>query len=157
VERVRPGPIASFLFAACASVACSTSKSSPPPSASPDDAGGGAADSAAPPAQDAGPTFDFSALSAQLFRGQWKSGGVVVMVNGQMVFEKYAAGFDEKKRPITYSVSKTIGSALVGIAIGDGLMKLADSVCKYVPAPTGADPTYCDTTVENVLQMTSGL
>jgi len=107
---------------------------------------------------DSGPaSYDFKGLDAYLFEGQWKTEGVVVMKDGQLIHEKYAAGFDAQKRHITYSVSKSFGSALVGIAVTDGVLKLADSVCKYVPAPTGADPTYCDTTIEHLLHMGSGL
>ncbi|CAN5915039.1 serine hydrolase [soil metagenome] len=101
--------------------------------------------------------YDFKDLEAYLFAGKWKTEGAVVMRDGKVVYEKYAAGFDATKRHITYSVSKSFGSALVGIAVADGVLKLEDSVCKYVPAPSGADPTYCDTTIEHLVQMRSGL
>ncbi len=102
-------------------------------------------------------TYDFTPLDALALGGKWKTEGVVVLHGGKVVYEKYAAGFDAQKRHITYSVSKSIGSALVGIAIADGLMKLEDSVCAHVPAPAGADPTYCDTKVDHLVRMTSGL
>ena len=101
--------------------------------------------------------YDFKGLEAYLFAGAWKTEGAVVMRDGQVIYEKYAAGFDATKRHITYSVSKSFGSALVGIAVADGVLKLEDSVCKYVPGPAGADPTYCDTTIEHLVQMRSGL
>ena len=41
--------------------------------------------------------------------------------------------------------------------IHDGVLQLTDSVCKHVPVPAGADPTVCDTTVDHLLHMTSGL
>jgi len=102
-------------------------------------------------------SYDFAAVESNLFAGSWKTEGVVVQRDGKVVYEKYAAGFDPAKRHIMYSASKSIGSALVGVAVADGLLKLEDSVCKYVPAPTGADPTYCDTTIDNLLRMSSGL
>ena len=102
-------------------------------------------------------TYDFKDLESYLFGGTWKTEGVVVMREGQVIYEKYAAGFNEKKRHITYSASKSIGSALVGIAVADGVLKLEDSVCRYVPAPAGGDPTYCETTIDHLLHMTSGL
>ena len=125
---------------------CSTSSS--PPSSSPPDAGGSG---------DASVAYDFSALHNELFGGSWQTEGVVVLHNGQIVYEEYAAGFMPTMRHITYSVSKSIGSALAGIAVDQGLFKLSDSVCTYVPAPMGADPKFCDTTVEHVLRMSSGL
>jgi CubicO group peptidase (beta-lactamase class C family) len=101
--------------------------------------------------------YDFAALDDGLFAGSWKTEGVVVLHEGNLVHEKYATGFDANKRHILYSASKSIGSALVGIAIADGLLKLEDSVCKYVTPPTGADKTLCDTTIEHLVQMRSGL
>ena len=128
--------------------ACSTTSSPSAPNPAMD-AGGGA---------DAAPrSFDFTALHQELFGGAWKSEGVVVLYQGSIVYEEYASGFDAKKRHILYSASKSIGGALVGIAIADGAMKLTDSVCTFVPPPIGADPKLCDTTIESLLQMTSGM
>jgi len=125
------------------------SESSNPGAPAPD---AGLADAAAP-----APTFDFSALETYLFAGSWKTEGVVVMHEGKVVYEKYAAGFDATKRHITYSVSKSIGSALIGIAVQEKLLALTDSVCKHVAAPATADPTLCDTTIGHLLHMSSGL
>lgn len=140
-----------WLATACAmtlGVLPACSKDTPSDTAPPVDGGTGDAATA---------SYDFKGLEALMFAGKWKTEGLVVMKDGQVIYEKYAAGFDAKKRHITYSVSKSIGSALVGIAVTDGVLKLEDSVCKYVPAPSGADPTYCDTTIEHLLQMRSGL
>ena len=101
--------------------------------------------------------YDFSAMHQYLFGGQWQTDGVVVMYKGKLVYEEYANGYGPTMRHITYSASKSMGSALVGVAVGKGLMKLSDSVCTYITKPPGADPTLCDTTVEDVVQMLSGL
>jgi CubicO group peptidase (beta-lactamase class C family) len=138
--------LAATLCVAAASPACGKDDA---PATGPADAG--AADSGAAVA------YDFSAMRDALFSGASQTEGVVVMRDGKVVFEQYGAGYDANKRHITYSVSKSVGSALVGIAIGDGLMKLEDSVCKHAPAPAGADPTLCDTTIEHLLHMSSGL
>ncbi|MBX3187162.1 MAG: serine hydrolase [Labilithrix sp.] len=131
---------------ACAAGTISCSKDEP------------AAPAPAPDGGDVTPvTYDFSAMRDVLFGGAWKTEGVVVMRDGKIVFEQYAAGYDENKRHIAYSVSKSVGSALVGIAIADGLLKLEDSVCKTMPAPAGADPALCDTTIEHAVRMSSGL
>jgi CubicO group peptidase (beta-lactamase class C family) len=142
------------LFAIVGACSAGCSKDEPAsPSATPNDAGAIVDAPSSPP-----PTApDFASLDEYLFKGSWVTEGVVVQHEGKIVFEKYTAGFDEKKRHITYSVSKSIGSALVGIAVNDGLIKLEDSICTYVPAPVGADPTYCDTKVDHVLRMMSGL
>jgi CubicO group peptidase (beta-lactamase class C family) len=107
---------------------------------------------------DAGPSFDFSDARAYAFEvPQNVTDGLVVMVDGRVVFEAYGNGFTEKSRHILYSASKSIGSALVGIAVADGLIARGDSVCKHVTPPAGADPTLCDTTLEHLLFMSSGL
>ena len=72
--------------------------------------------------------YDFKDLEAYLFAGAWKTEGAVVMRDGKVIYEKYAAGFDATKRHITYSVSKSFGSALVGIAVADGVLKLEDII-----------------------------
>ena len=91
--------------------------------------------------------YDFSAMHQYLFGGQWQTDGVVVMYKGKLVYEEYANGYGPTMRHITYSASKSMGSALVGVAVGKGLMKLSDSVCTYITKPPGADPTLCATTV----------
>lgn len=125
----------------------SCTESKPTASETPDVDGG-----AVPPAN-----LDLSAFEKAMFDTGDVTEGVVVMLDGQVVFERYAAGYDASKRHITYSVSKSVGSALVGIAIEEGLLTLEDSVCKFVPAPASADPTYCETTIADTLWMTSGL
>jgi CubicO group peptidase (beta-lactamase class C family) len=144
-------PIGLAIAEALASCSQSSSPASPP-----------AAD--ASPAVDAAvtdaptiPNFDWSAVEQELFGGTWKTEGVVIQYQGQVVYEKYANGYTSSMRHIIYSASKSIGSALVGIAVNDGLMKLTDSFCMYVTPPTGADPKICDTTIEQLLQMTSGI
>jgi CubicO group peptidase (beta-lactamase class C family) len=127
------------------------------PSGAPDaglaDADSGAPADAAPPPL----SYDFGALESAEFGGTWQTEGVVVLHRGALVYEKYAQGWTATMRHITYSVSKTIGGALVGIAIDKGLLAKADSVCKYVTPPVGADPKLCDTTIEHLLHMSSGL
>jgi CubicO group peptidase (beta-lactamase class C family) len=108
-------------------------------------------------AADMAPKYDFSALHQYLFGGSWKTEGVVVLYQGKLVYEEYGAGFTATMLHITYSASKSVGSALVGIAIDQKLMKLSDSVCSYITKPAGADPTLCDTTIEHLLHMSSGL
>ena len=44
--------------------------------------------------------------------------GLVIIKGGKIVYEKYAKGFDESKRHISWSVAKSISSALIGIATG---------------------------------------
>jgi CubicO group peptidase (beta-lactamase class C family) len=136
--------------------ACS-SKSSP--AAATDD--GGTPDDGAAAAADASGVVDagdpWQAVHDELFGGKWISEGLVIMLNGQIVHEEYAAGYTKDMPHLTYSVSKSIGGTLIGFAQADGLLKLSDSICTYITKPATADATLCDSTVEHVLHMSSGL
>lgn len=143
-----------WLIGAIAAVACSNSDG---PAASPQDSSPPADTAPVDTGSDTAVTYDFSALETQLFGGAWKTDGVVVLHDGALVYEKYANGYDATKRHITYSASKTMGGALIGLAIADGAMKREDSICKYITKPADADPTLCDTTIEHLLHMSSGL
>jgi CubicO group peptidase (beta-lactamase class C family) len=108
---------------------------------------------------DAGPalSYDWTALDAEEFGGTWQTDALVVMVGGQVVHEKYGAAWTASRPHILYSATKSIGSALVGIAIADGLMQKTDSVCKYITDPTDGGTSLCSTTIDDLLHMTSGL
>ncbi len=103
------------------------------------------------------PAIDFGAFEQAIFGDGSKAEGAVIQHQGKVVYEKYVAGFTATNRHLAYSVSKSVGSALLGIAVNDGLLEVEDSVCKYVPKADNADPKYCDTTVGSLVQMTSGL
>ena len=108
-------------------------------------------------AQPSALALDLGAFEQLLFDGTTNTEGVVVQHEGKLVYEKYAAGFDATKRHLSYSVSKSLGSALLGIAVADGLVKVDDSVCTYLPEIIGSDPALCETTLGSLAQMTSGL
>ncbi len=139
-----------FALALAGAAACKSNDSSPTPAS---DAGPKITDAAV----DAAPlVYDWSALDAEEFSGAWKTEGLVVMVGGRVVHEKYGAGWTATMRHILYSATKSIGSALVGLAISDGLMKTSDSICTYVTPPDGGSPLLCAITIEDLLHMSSG-
>jgi CubicO group peptidase (beta-lactamase class C family) len=144
---------------AAVAAACSSSSSSP--NISPNDDGGGV-DAGGVTAKDGGATSTdaagpFQSVHDELFTGKWTTDGVVIMRDGKIIYEEYANGYTKDTPHITYSVSKSIGGTLVGMAIADGYMKLTESVCTYITKPASADPKLCDTTVEDLLHMSSGL
>lgn len=141
-----------YVLASCSSSSSKTTADDDAGVAS-DDGGGvtdaGAADSAAP--------NPFQTVHDELFGGTWTTDGVVIMRDGKIVYEEYTHGYTKDMPHITYSASKSIGGTLVGLAIADGYMKLSDSVCTYITKPPTADATLCDTTIEDLLHMSSGL
>lgn len=85
---------------------------------------------------------------------------LLVVKNGFLVYEKYYQGMNEKDANPVYSVTKSVMSALTGIAISDGLIegkdqKVSDIVPKYFKDVD--DKRKKDITVKNVLTMQGGL
>jgi CubicO group peptidase (beta-lactamase class C family) len=81
---------------------------------------------------------------------------LVVIKDGKLVFEDYYLGTKAEDRRISWSVAKSVMSALFGIAVADGRIKsLDDKVEAYVPALK--DSAYEGATIRNVLNMASGV
>jgi CubicO group peptidase (beta-lactamase class C family) len=81
--------------------------------------------------------------------------GVVILVDGRIVGERYGRGFDLHKGSQTHSAAKSFAASLLGVASGAGILKLQD------PAPIAAwrkpgDPRGAITS-EHLLRMSSGL
>lgn len=89
-------------------------------------------------------------------RKGYRTNGLVVVKGGAVVFEKYARGWDESKRHLSWSVAKSVSSTLIAIAVRQGLMSLDDSLCKHL-TEYASDSELCAITVRNVLGFGSGL
>ena len=82
--------------------------------------------------------------------------GLLILVNGQIVYENYGLGHSETGRWTSFSVAKSFSSTLVGAAIKDGaIQSLDDPVTRYLPKLKGS--AYEGVTVRQVLTMTSGV
>jgi CubicO group peptidase (beta-lactamase class C family) len=80
---------------------------------------------------------------------------IVVMRDGKIIAERYARGIGPETPLLSYSVSKSVINALVGILVREGKLNL------YAPAPVRAwsspsDPRHA-ITLDELLRMTSGL
>jgi CubicO group peptidase (beta-lactamase class C family) len=80
---------------------------------------------------------------------------VVVMAEGAIAAERYAPGYNQDTRFISWSMAKTVTGVLIGMLISDGLLSLDD------PAPVDqwqrpGDPRR-EITLRHLLQMRSGL
>ena len=81
---------------------------------------------------------------------------LVVLKDGQIIFEEYYLGTSAQDLRISWSVAKSFLSALFGVLVNEGaISSLDDPVTKYVPALIGG--AYDGTTLRNVLNMTSGV
>lgn len=84
-----------------------------------------------------------------------RTDGLVIVKGGAIVYEKYARGFDETKRHLAWSVTKSITSALIGIAVKEGVLTLDDSICQHLPEFSGAP--QCAITVRDTITFATGL
>jgi CubicO group peptidase (beta-lactamase class C family) len=98
-------------------------------------------------------------LAAALDDGHYgestKTIGVVVVHRGRLIAERYRPGFGPRTRYRTWSAAKSIASALVGILVGEGRLRVEE------PAPVPewrapGDPRG-GITLEHLLHMSSGL
>ena len=79
---------------------------------------------------------------------------VLVIVDGKLVAERYAEGFDQNTPFLSWSMAKSITATLIGAAVLDGLIDIDD------PAPVASwssDPQRSKITWRDLLQMQSGL
>lgn len=88
-------------------------------------------------------------------KDQWTT-GLVVTKDGEITFENYWLGNDETTKTISWSVCKSMISALMGIAFDEGLIKdIYDPVTDYVPFLKGTG--YDGVPIKHVMQMSSGV
>jgi CubicO group peptidase (beta-lactamase class C family) len=80
--------------------------------------------------------------------------------HGYLVYEHYWQGMTANDGDNLYSVTKSVVSALVGIALGEGKLKGLDQPVGELLArhlPPDADPRVARVTLEQLLTVTSGL
>lgn len=82
--------------------------------------------------------------------------GLLVVDDGDIVHEDYRLGSDAAAPFTSWSVAKSVVSALAGIALDEGAIEsIHDPVHRYVPALAGT--AYGDVTIEHLLTMSSGI
>jgi Beta-lactamase class C and other penicillin binding proteins len=84
-----------------------------------------------------------------------RTSALLVLHEGRIRHEHYAFGGGPEVTWLSMSVGKSFVSALVGIAIEEGLIEsVHDPITRYVPALAGS--AYDGVEIEDVLQMSSG-
>ena len=82
--------------------------------------------------------------------------GFLVLKDGRTVFERYLHGTGPSDRYLSMSVSKSVVSVLVGVAVDEGrIASVNDPVVKYVPRLKSSG--YRDATIKDVLHMATGV
>jgi CubicO group peptidase (beta-lactamase class C family) len=81
---------------------------------------------------------------------------VIVVAGDRTVFEKYYDSSAEESRNV-FSVTKSVLSTLVGIAVDDGLLDIHQTLAELLPAYADRmTPAVAGTTLEQLLTMTGG-
>lgn len=81
---------------------------------------------------------------------------LLVIKNGQVVYEHYGLGNTSRTRWMSMSVAKSITSTLIGAAIKDGKIRgIDDMVTRYLPRLVGS--AYDGVSIRQLLMMASGV
>lgn len=84
-----------------------------------------------------------------------QTNAIAFMHNGQFIYEDYQNGYNPKTRAHMWSVTKSVTTALVGIAVAEGLVdSIHDPIKRYIPE--AADTVWEGVSIEDLLQMESG-
>ncbi len=82
----------------------------------------------------------------------------LIIKDDQLIYENYFNGYERDSINTSFSVAKSFVSALIGIAIDEGLIKSVDHpITKYIPELQDKDLRYSSITIKNLLSMASGL
>jgi CubicO group peptidase (beta-lactamase class C family) len=92
----------------------------------------------------------------ETFLQRTETTGLLVVHGGAIVHEEYRQGADETSPFTSWSMAKSVLSALIGIAIDEGhINSIRDTIGTYVPEL--ANSGYADTPIEDALTMSSGV
>ena len=90
------------------------------------------------------------------FEGREAFRGLIVVQGNNILLEDYADGHEEDTTWVSFSVTKSITSLLIGAAIKDGFIaSIDDPISDYIIALKGTE--YEAVTIRNLLQMSTGI
>ena len=95
-------------------------------------------------------------IDTEGFLAAQQTTGLLVLHDDTIVFERYALGLTPDGHHIAWSVTKSIVSALFGIAVAEGHVRdIREPVTAYLPELAGSG--YDGVPIKDVLQMSSGV
>jgi CubicO group peptidase (beta-lactamase class C family) len=95
------------------------------------------------------------ALSPLFAVDQGETRGVLLMRGGQVVAKRYADGYSDANRFISWSMAKSVTAVLIGELVADGKLSL-DAPVPFAEWRKAGDPRG-EITLRNMLNMSSGL
>ncbi|MDJ0910110.1 MAG: serine hydrolase [Woeseiaceae bacterium] len=81
----------------------------------------------------------------------------LIVHDGQLVLERYGLGHDEASIENTFSIAKSITSALIGVAEAEGVLGLDDPITDHLPELKDRDPRFEQIRIADLLDMRSGI
>jgi len=100
--------------------------------------------------------YEDSIVNTQTYLDYTLTDALLIIRHDSIYYEYYANGFTENDHHISWSMSKSVVSALFGIAIREGKIKsIEETVTDYLPEFAGTG--YDKVRIKDVLQMSSGV
>jgi CubicO group peptidase (beta-lactamase class C family) len=81
----------------------------------------------------------------------------IVVADNRLIYEQYFNGYDHNSTQTSFSVAKSFASALVGIAIDEGVIALDDPITDYIPELKARGAGFERITIRHLISMSSGL
>ncbi|MEM1403543.1 MAG: serine hydrolase [Pseudomonadota bacterium] len=101
-------------------------------------------------------TLDDAAMTLDEYFTRQSVAGLLVIKDGEILYERYGLGNDDQSKWVSYSVAKSVVAMLIGAAIQDGYIDNVDEkVTDYLPRLSNS--SYDRSSVANLLQMASGV
>lgn len=97
-------------------------------------------------------TYAFPPRDEQSRKGI-RTDALLIIQNGQLIYERYAGVTNAETPHLTWSISKSILATVLGVAFGEGRFQLEDPVARFYP-PFSAHP---DIRIQDLLHWASGL
>jgi CubicO group peptidase (beta-lactamase class C family) len=101
-------------------------------------------------------TLDLKTYSLDDFLARQRITGLLVIKDGKILAERYQYDRNASERFVSHSMAKSIVSIAIGMALAEKkIASLDDTIAKYVPKLAGT--AYGETTIRNMLRMSSGV
>ena len=94
-------------------------------------------------------------VNTQEFIARTHTTGMMILHKGELIFEMYDRGNTAEDHVLMASVSKSMISMLVGIAVEQGHFKLEELVTQYVPSLKNSG--YENVSIKDTLEMSTGI
>ncbi len=83
---------------------------------------------------------------------------LLVVEDGALLYEQYGKGFQRESIVTSFSVAKSFGSTLIGVAIDQGFIdSVNDPITKYIPELGERDKDFEQIAIRDLLKMSSGI